>query len=307
MICNNGRLDVEIDGKIECRIQDTVLSSGYCFLGIKSGVARVRGIKVTALAPDVAAATPSTSDLQLEQVNDRIPVFDLLYDSGTDSDFAREPAVSIITTVYDRVSCLEACLQSVRALTFQSYEHILVGDAPPLPIIAQLRALIESNYDGRQRLRFVSLRTRANDWGMSPASAGLSLATGKYVCFLSDDNGYEPEHFERLVSALDADPGLGFAYSGCLYDGRVTLNHAPPSYGRIDLGQPLFRRKLFERHFNGKLPFRELAWDWKMIQHFLQNRVRWKHIAEATFIFRLAKYPHLMPAARQTRQTRVPV
>jgi glycosyltransferase involved in cell wall biosynthesis len=307
MICNNGTLDVEVDGKNECRIQDSALSSGYCFLGIKSGVARVRGIKVTALAPDEATARKSTSDLQQEQVNDRIPVFDVLYDSGTDSDFAHEPAVSIITTVYDRVSCLEACLQSVRALTFESYEHILVGDAPPLPTINQLRDMIESNYAGRQRLRFVSLRTRANDWGISPASAGLSLAAGKYVCFLSDDNGYEPEHFERLVSALDADPGLGFAYSGCLYDGRVTLNHAPPSYGRIDLGQPLFRRELFERHFDGRLPFRELAWDWKMIQHFLQNRVRWKHIAEATFIFRLAKYPHLMPAARQTQRTRVPV
>ena len=303
IVRNNKALEVEVDGRVECQIEDSLLSAGYCFLGIKAGIARVRGLEVAALAPNQQAEKASAPEPQPAKVNHQAPEFNLLYDSGPGPESDREPAVTILTTVYDRVSCLEACLQSVQALTFESYEHVLVCDAPPVKIMRQLRSLVESNFDGRHRLRFASLRKRANDWGISPASAGLSLAKGKYVCFLSDDNGYETGHFEKLVSALDSDPGLGFAYSGCLYDGRVTLNHAPPSYGRIDLGQPLFRRELFERHFDGKLPFRELAWDWKMIQFFLQNRVRWKHIAEATFIFRLAKYPHLMPAARRLQGT----
>ena len=188
-------------------------------------------------------------------------------------------------------------------LTFPSYEHIIVADAPPSPVLAQIRTLVEENHDGRHRLRLATLRSRANNWGIAPAVAGISLAAGKYVCFLSDDNGYKPEHLEKLVAALDKDPTLGFVYSGCLYDGRMTLNSAPPSYGRIDLGQSLFRRELFVRHFGGALPFHELAWDWRMIQHFLQNRVRWKHIADPTFIFRLAKYPQFCPAARQKKFT----
>jgi hypothetical protein len=306
MAWNSGRLRVEVDGRVECQVQDNLLASGYCFLGIKSGSATVRNVEGGVPAPGewAAAAAPRQEDPE------RNCSYDLLFDSGSDSGSEAgavvEPKVSIVTTIFDRVSCLEACLRSVRELTFESYEHIVVADAPPSPVLAQIRALAEANYDGRHRLRLATLRSRTNNWGIGPAAAGLSLAAGQYVCFLSDDNGYMPEHFEKLAAALDHDPTLGFVYSGCLYDGRVTLNSAPPALGRIDLGQPLFRRELFARHFGGTLPFRELAWDWKMIQHFLLHSVRWKHVADPTFIFRLAKYPHLRPAARQKQLTGLP-
>jgi hypothetical protein len=123
----------------------------------------------------------------------------------------------------------------------------------------------------------------------------LNLARGKYVCFLSDDNGYTPDHLGPLVETLESDQHLGFAYSSCLYDGRLDLKFAPPQCGRIDLGQPLFRRELFNLYLNGVLPFRELAWDWKMIERFICSGVRWRHINRHTFIFRLMKYPHLIP------------
>ena len=292
-----GWLTVEMDGKAECQVKDSLLGAGYCFLGIKSGVARIRGIRAEEFAPDVAIVeAPDALDQTGESVGGN---YALLYDSGALPGFAVDPVVSIITTVYDRVACLETCIRSVQSLSFDGYEHILVADAPPSSTREKLRSLAESNYDGHHRLRLASLRSRANDWGITPAAAGLSLASGKYVCFLSDDNGYKPDHLEKLVTAFNRDPTLGFVYSGCLYDGRATLNSSPPSYGRIDLGQPLFRRDLFERYLGGTIPFRELAWDWKIIQRFMQNGVRWKHIGDATFIFRISKYPHLMPPPRQ--------
>ena len=125
------------------------------------------------------------------------------------------------------------------------------------------------------------------------------MARGKYVCFLSDDNGYKPTHFNRLVQTLEGDPGLGFVYSSCLYDGRLTLSAAVPRPGRIDLGQPLFRRELFDKYLGGTLPFREYGWDWRMIERFMRYGVRWQHLNEDTFLFRLAKYPHLIPANDQ--------
>jgi glycosyltransferase involved in cell wall biosynthesis len=138
---------------------------------------------------------------------------------------------------------------------------------------------------------FASLEQRRSDWGISPASIGLSLARGEYVCFLSDDNGYAPGHFDELVPTLDHDSDLGFVYSSCLYDGKWVLNDSHPAWGKIDLGQPLFRRDLFDRYLGGTLPFYEYGWDWRMIDIFLRNRVQWKHIDRPTFIFRLAKYP----------------
>jgi hypothetical protein len=124
----------------------------------------------------------------------------------------------------------------------------------------------------------------------------LKLARGKYVCFLSDDNGYTPDHVDPLAGALDKESSLGFVYSSCLYDGRLTLRFSPPQFGRIDLGQPLFRKELFDVYLDGTLPFAELAWDWRMIQTLVRKGVSWRHINRPTFIFRLHKYPHLIPA-----------
>jgi hypothetical protein len=275
---DKGKLYLELNGQIRCRIQDDSLPSGYCFLGIKTGTARVRDVTVTAPVPDGLASS--------------VPPHDLLYDSGG----GLQPVVSIITTVYDRIECLDQCIQSVQALHFEKYEHIIVADAPPSAVTRRIRSMVKRYDIGRHRMRLAALSSRANDWGISPAAAGLSLAGAQYVCFLSDDNGYTPNHFEKLVAALDRDPGLGFAYSGCLFDDRRVLNAARPAYAQIDLGQPLFRRELFHRYLGGVLPFSECAWDWRMIELFMRNGVRWKHVRGASFIFRLAKYPHLMAA-----------
>lgn len=205
----------------------------------------------------------------------------------------KTPKVSVITTVYDRVDCLERCRASVCNLRFTDLEHIIVADAPPFPVRAQIEKVL-SMKNGGTRTVFASLDQRRNDWGISPARIGLSLARGQYVCFLSDDNGYAPEHFDELVRTLDYDSSIGFVYSSCLYDGKWILKDSRPVWGQIDLGQPLFRRELFDRFLGGTLPFYEYGWDWRMIDIFLRNRVHWKHIDRPTFIFRLAKYPEFI-------------
>jgi hypothetical protein len=90
---------------------------------------------------------------------------------------------------------------------------------------------------------------------------------------------------------LDRDTSLGFVYSSCRYDGRLVLNHPVPRPGRIDLGQPLFRRELFELYLNDDLPFNMMAWDWHLIDALMRHGVRWRHIDRPSFMFRLAKYP----------------
>lgn len=274
---DNGIVVLRHRGAEVARACDRTLDAGYCFLGIKGGAVRLRNIQIR--TPDRAGPTP--------------------HDRLSSRRNGRAPVVSIITTVYDRVECLERCIRSVRALEFTDYEHIILADSPPQEIRRQIERLV-AEYGGDSGNPSLSvLSARRQDWGISPASAGLEQARGKYICFLSDDNGYLPRHLNRLVAALDADPGLGFVYSSCLYDGRLTLSSSVPRPGKIDLGQPLFRRELFHRYLGGKLPFKEFAWDWRMIERFLLHGVRWKHINDATFVFRLARYPHLLAGAEE--------
>lgn len=203
-------------------------------------------------------------------------------------------AVSIVTTVYDRVDCLRRCICSVRAQTFKDYEHIIVADAPSEPILRDLTDLVMSWQATSPRLILMTLRERCNDWGITPAVSGLKLSTGRYIAFLSDDNGYTPAHLENLVSLLEHNEDIGFAYSSCLYGGDEILNDSPPRWGKVDLGQPLFRRELFQRYFGGTLPFHQHDWDWKMIESLMNSGVRWQHLDVPSFIFRLHRYPWLI-------------
>ena len=275
---HDGVIMVRKNGVTVAQACDRMLPQGYCFLGVKAGAARLRNFRILPIP-----AEPKS-------IATRAPDFDLIEQATRTAP----PTVSIITTVYDRLECLERCLESADALNFRDYEQIVVADSPPPAVVDQLTRLA-ARWKDSGRLTFANLKARANNWGIAPAAAGLALARGRFVSFLSDDNGYLPAHFDRLVATMENDPLLGFVYSSCLYDGRLTLGTSPPRAGRIDLGQPLFQRKLFDQHLNGTLPFHEFGWDWRMIECFLRSGVRWRHINDATFIFRLAKYPHLMP------------
>jgi len=205
------------------------------------------------------------------------------------------PRVTIVTTVYDRMPCLAQCLRAMAHSLYRDYEQIVVSDAPPLHVRDEIATLVAA---AGPQVRHLSLRTRSDDWGMTPAHAGLRAALGEYVCFLSDDNAYLPGHFGPLVAALDANPGLGFVYSSCQYAGRMVLREAIPRGSRIDLGQPLFRTALLRATFPTEFPFHEFAWDWRMIDTLVRAGARWLHYDKPTFIFRLAAYPLYVKALR---------
>jgi spore maturation protein CgeB len=257
-------------------VGDGVLRQGFAFLGVKHGEAHLRNIQLE-----------SSSSRRHQPV--ARPEAELIWSRSQ----ASQPRVSIVTTVYDRVSCLTNCIRSVRALHFRDYEHIIVSDGPPPAVVEEIAALVRSFDD--PRICHINLKTRHNNWGIAPAAEGLRRAAGEYVAFLSDDNGYTPDHVGTLVDALDRNPALGFVYSSCRYAGRLVLRTAVPMPARIDLGQPMFRRELFRTHLDDDLPFDLLAWDWALIDTLMKRRVRWKHIDVPSFVFRLSEYPELVP------------
>jgi Glycosyl transferase family 2 len=273
---HSGRLEIYESGRLLHGVRDVVLPEGYAFVGVKRGHVRLRGIEL-ALASEPSPTTALT-----------VARGDVVCRSALD----RVPRVSIVTTVYDRVECLADCIRSVRRLEYTDYEHVIVSDCPPPAVVDRIAELVRGTCD--PRISYTNLPTRYNNWGIAPAAVGLRQARGRYVCFLSDDNGYTPDHVGMLVGELDTDRSLGFVYSSCRYAGIMTLRHPHPAPGRIDLGQPLFRRELFTAHLSDDLPFQMIAWDWAMIDTFLKRGVRCKHIDVASFIFRMTQYPQLM-------------
>ena len=276
IVCSDGVLTLWRNDRLLHRVRDRMLSAGHAFVGAQGGSLRLRELKLAA-AGEARARTAAA-----DEADELLPVR------------STAPRLSIVTTVYDRTECLERCIASVQRLEFRDHEHLIVADHPPPQVLARIRAIVEAAGDPRVGLH--NLRRRHNNWGIAPAAAGLRRARGEFVAFLSDDNGYLPDHFDPLVRLLDRDAALGFVYSSCRYDGRLVLSHPVPRPGRIDLGQPLFRRELFELHLGDDLPFDMMAWDWHLVDTLMRRGVRWRHVDRQSFIFRLAKYPQLMAA-----------
>jgi hypothetical protein len=274
--CYGNRLELEIEGSVVVGVVDGQLERGYCFVGCKNGSAFVRDLMVRDLGESAVSESKSVSDVN------GVPKYRLLHHA----ERHEAPTVSIITTIYDRVNNLADCLKSVQQLRYRNFEHIIVSDHPPEPVVGCIQKLVKAEATGAST--YADLNQRANNWGIAPASVGLHLARGRYVCFLSDDNGYAADHFDPLVNVLNQNSDIAFAYSSCQYAGRLVLRNPTPLPGGIDLGQPLFRKEIFDRYLPGRLPFDMMAWDWHMIQTFMQHALRWQHVDRPTFLFRLA-------------------
>ena len=274
LVCHAGTLSLWRNDRLLHRVRDDALASGFTFVGAQGGCVRVRDLMLSAAGAARVQPAGDTDELQAVAVP--------------------TPRLSIVTTVYDRTECLRQCIASVQRLAFRDYEHLIVADHPPPAVLERIRTIVAQADDAR--IGLYDLKQRHNNWGIAPAAAGLRLARGEYLSFLSDDNGYTPDHVDTLMRVLDREPMLGFAYSSCQYDGRLVLSHPVPRPGCIDLGQPMFRRELFELHLGDDLPFDMMAWDWHLVDALMRRGVRWRHVDRQSFIFRLAKYPRLMAA-----------
>jgi len=115
-----------------------------------------------------------------------------------------KPLVSVILTVYDRLTFFGEALKSVEAQSFRDYVMVVADDSGTE--LARAASLASNN----PRVRY-----EANP---SPVGVALSIrsalgrARGKYIAILNDDDVWEPGFLARLVPPLEADANRVLAF-----------------------------------------------------------------------------------------------
>jgi glycosyltransferase involved in cell wall biosynthesis len=141
-----------------------------------------------------------------------------------------EPLVTVILTVYNRLTYFAEALKSVESQTFQDHEIVIADDS------GTGAARAASLASGNPRIRYIQ----------NPASIGIALslraalaeARGKYIAILNDDDLWEREFLARLVPPLEADSKRALAF----------CDHAIiDADGRIDEGASARNTKRFGR------------------------------------------------------------
>ena len=123
-------------------------------------------------------------------------------------------AISIIVPIYNMEKYLEQCLNSISNQTLREIEIVCVNDGSK----DQSLHILEEFHKKDERLVIVNQENQ----GVSCArNAGISRATGEFVCFMDPDDWYlEPTTLESLYATAKKNGVLICGGSFCRYDSR---------------------------------------------------------------------------------------
>ncbi len=121
------------------------------------------------------------------------------------------PLVSVIIPTYMASTFISGTLDSVLAQTFTSYEILLVNDGSP--DTAELETVLQPYLD---RIVYIKQENRGQ---AGARNTGLQNARGEFVCFLDNDDQWEPDFLSFHTSVMQADPGLAVHYCDAIIFG----------------------------------------------------------------------------------------
>src|SRR5437764_10804521 len=104
------------------------------------------------------------------------------------------PLFSVIIPTYNRPHFLAQAVASVMNQTVQDFECIVIDDASPIP------AMVPADP------RFKVIRNADNRGGTAARNIGLRNASGRYICFLDDDDFYATDRLEMTLDPIQSHP-----------------------------------------------------------------------------------------------------
>lgn len=145
----------------------------------------------------------------------------------------RQPGVTVVIPVYNRLGYLAATLDSVLAQTWQDWELIVVDDGSQEDVAGFMVSYTDA------RVRFMR---QANQGNAAARNAGIAQGSGEFVICLDSDDVWHPAMLETCVAFLTAHPNVDVAYAqvqAIASDGAALPRPVGPPPRNGDLLEPL--------------------------------------------------------------------
>lgn len=185
----------------------------------------------------------------------------------SDKKSVANPAISVITAMYNTEKYVKRCLETLLVQTFQDFEVIVVDDCSTDNSVAVVNEMAP-NFNGK--LKLIRLKKNSGYPGF-PRNTAMASAKGKYIIFLDSDDFLTEtalEEFYTAAEATDADVVHGEKYYEYIEeeDKVIVKTFQKPPYAEeptvdtYDIGERLVKfvrwqtlwwacNKLFRREF----------------------------------------------------------
>jgi len=212
------------------------------------------------------------------------------------------PKVSVIISTFKRPEMLVEAVDSVLDQTFSDFEIIVVDDGSETAIEA-LKPLAAKAEERSVGLYVMGLEENSG-YQSVPKNMGLLRASGSYIAYLDDDNLWDPEHLDVLVTDIEK-MGTDAVYSRWRYvgDGPMSGTDFPytgmtnitaagllagPMNNFIDTSAMLISKAAFVAKLGHKMWNEEIRrfGDWDLVRRSLNAGLRWRGIDRTTFTYR---------------------
>jgi glycosyltransferase involved in cell wall biosynthesis len=209
--------------------------------------------------------------------------------------------VTVIIPTWNRPEGLRRCLTSIQAQTFKDYDVVVLDDHSASE---EKYAAVIKRFSEKMPLQYV--RLPLNRGSQYCRNKGLSLATGRYVAFLDDDDEWQPAKLERQVAVFESGPPeLGLVYTwadACDEDGRIVYRHRESQRGHqlhplLDhcfMGLPsVMCRTAAAREVGGFDEDYPSCQDWDMWTRLVEGGYRYDVVEEVLAIYHLHQGPSI--------------
>ncbi|RYQ05017.1 glycosyl transferase [Bifidobacterium pseudolongum subsp. globosum] len=119
------------------------------------------------------------------------------------------PCISVIVPVFNQAPYVAACMDSIRAQTWEGFEVLVVDDGSTDESVRIMRDA--TGDDGR-----FTIIEQANQGVASARNTGLDAAHGTWICFVDPDDVVAPEYLETLYHETRAHPHADVIMSTCI-------------------------------------------------------------------------------------------
>ena len=175
--------------------------------------------------------------------------------------------LSCVCPIWKRPQRTIRAIESVLAQNFIGAETLFIGDACPL-FQAKLDDGTFAKYAEQAEAKgnkfiFKNLTERGAGWGHMARLEGITLATGKYICFLDNDDVLRQNHFENYYSFMEANPTADGGYVNTYLHPWKKERDAYLSEGGIGHAELIVKADALKKEYQ---PDAEYVHDWRLIK-----------------------------------------